>query len=375
MSKKLTREDFIERARQVHGDKYDYSKVEYKSMNDKVEIICPVHGSFWQLAQSHINGHECKKCVFERIQKNKFSNTDKFVEKAKKIHGDKYDYSLVDYKSSKEYVTIVCPEHGSFEITPNNHLAGHGCVLCNRLTTEVLIDRAKSIHGGKYDYSKVEYVNSKTKIEVICPVHGSFFQKPFGHLSGYGCPKCAGNLMHPKDKFVEMAMQVHGDKYDYSNVEYHGNKVKVEISCPQHGIFLQKPNNHLAGQGCPYCVNSLQENSIELLLENNGIKFEKQKTFDWLRNERELSLDFYLPEYNIAIECQGGQHYRPVKFFGGIEGYSQIVKRDAIKYKQCKEHGIELIYYSNFRYIPETYFSDIYTDKEKLLSKILGNGT
>lgn len=190
MKKKLTTGEFIEKAKRVHGDRYDYSRVEYKEAIGKVCIICPEHGEFWQAAREHYGGAGCQKCI------GKAKHTvESFVQKAKEIHGDKYDYSKIEYKNSKEKVCIICPKHGEFCQTPNAHLRGSGCPKCAKnvsLTTQTFIKKAKEIHGGKYDYSKAEYKRSSDMALIICPEHGEFWQRPYCHLQGDGCPKCAG---------------------------------------------------------------------------------------------------------------------------------------------------------------------------------------
>lgn len=191
-------EDFIKKARKVHGSKYDYSKVNYVDSKTKVEIICPIHGSFWQRPLNHLSGHGCKKCGELSRSESRRLTKEKFIEKAKKIHKNKYDYSNVDFVDLKTEVEIICPEHGPFMQTPHNHLMGHGCGECrklsisklNSLTKEEFIERAKKTHGDKYDYTRVNYVRSTIKVEIVCHIHGSFWQIPRSHLSGKGCPGC-----------------------------------------------------------------------------------------------------------------------------------------------------------------------------------------
>ena len=172
MTKKMTNSEFIAKARKIHNEKYDYSKVEYINNRTKVCIICPIHGEFWQTPNAHLNGQDCPKC------KGKIKLTlEKFIEKAKKVHGDKYDYSKVEYINNHTKVCIICPIHGEFWQTPQHHLKGVGCPKCYgnfRKTTEQFIEEARKVHGDKYDYSKVEYVNATTKVRIICPKHGEF---------------------------------------------------------------------------------------------------------------------------------------------------------------------------------------------------------
>ncbi len=274
--------------------------------------------------------------------------TEEFIKKARQIHGNKYDYSKVVYKNNRTRVTIICPIHGEFWQKPNDHLDGCGCNKCNRtkkLSTSEFIEKAKEIHGDKYDYSKVEYVNNKTKVCIICPIHGEFWQKPNDHLNGHGCDKCGGTKRLATSEFIEKAKEIHGDKYDYSKVEYKDNKTKVCIICPKHGEFWIRPNSHISQkQGCKHCKKSKMEDSIASILSENNVLYTYQysnKDCGWLDKQ---SLDFYLPEYNIAIECQGEQHYKSVKIWNGENGLKKRKKLDEIKEKKCKEHGINIVY-------------------------------
>lgn len=198
MSKKLTKEEFIEKAQKVHGGKFDYSKVKYTDNATKVCIICPVHGEFYQTPRGHLNGKGCRKCGIKKRSESRLSNTEEFVRKANAIHGNKYDYSKVKYKRGHENVCIICPEHGEFLQTPHNHLSGSSCPECGinnaaKLRTKSIVDfisKANVVHENKYDYSKAEYINNHTKICIICPIHGEFWQMPPSHLNGHGCPKC-----------------------------------------------------------------------------------------------------------------------------------------------------------------------------------------
>ena len=252
-------EEFIKKARQVHGDKYDYSKVEYVDSKTKVCIICPQHGEFWQKPVNHLQNKGCLKCGRERTATFHSKSLEQFLQEAKKIHGNKYDYSQVEYVNYQTKVTIICPKHGEFTQSPTAHLQGNGCPKCGnertslRMTNESFINKAKSIHGDRYDYSKVEYIDNKEEVCIICREHGEFWQKPKNHLSGYGCPICSGRKKMRTIDFVKRARQVHGEKYDYSKAEYKGNAEEICIICPEHGEFWQRAENHLRGTGCPKC--------------------------------------------------------------------------------------------------------------------------
>ena len=190
-------------------------------------------------------------------------STNDFVLRAKEIHGDKYDYSLVNYTVSSGKVTIRCNTCGcNFEQVASDHLHGKGCPNCagnRKMNTDSFIKKAMKVHGTQYDYSKVNYINNHTGVVIICPVHGEFVQLPQHHLNGSGCPKCnqernAENRLLNTEKFVLRAKQIHGDKYGYDKVVYKNSRTKVLITCPLHGDFYQMPSLHLRGAGCMKCA-------------------------------------------------------------------------------------------------------------------------
>lgn len=181
---------------------------------------------------------------------------DAFISKSKSIHGDTYDYSLVDYQGQKNKVKIICSTHGVFEQCPGNHTGGGGCNKCHgniRLTTEDFIKKATEVHGSTYSYNNVDYKNAKTKVIIVCAIHGNFSQEPYSHLSGRGCPDCSGTKRLTNAKFIEKARKVHGNEYCYKKVDYIDTYKLVTITCSIHGGFQQSPTNHLGGSGCIYC--------------------------------------------------------------------------------------------------------------------------
>lgn len=305
---------------------------------------------------------------------------DGFIAKAKEIYGDKYDYSKVKYVDMHTKVLIKCNECDTmFWQYPYSHLQGHACPYCNHrsyaYTTEEFIAKANLVHNGKYSYDKTVYKNNKTKVLITCPIHGDFYQNPKSHLQGRGCPKCGFILTKNKktmtrDEFIERARKVHGDKYDYSKVEYKGMLEKVCIICPEHGEFWQTPSNHInCLAGCPKCNNIRSEQTIINLLKENNISYEYQKKFDWLRG---MSLDFYVPQYKVGIECQGEQHFNPVEIFGGENEFKRQTERDKLKYQLCKNNGVKLMYFTliNENKLPKEYIDAIYTNKIQLLKEI-----
>ena len=271
------------------------------------------------------------------------STTEEFIKKAKKIHGNKYDYSLVEYIGCSNNVIIICPIHGNFSQQPLNHLNGAGCKKCaidkQKYVAEEFIERARKIHGDKFDYSLVEYKNTKTKVKLICKTCNKIVeQTPDLHLQGYGCKFCYGKE-RTTEEWINKAKKIHGDKYDYSLVEYKNLKEKVKIICSIHGEFEQLPNNHLSKKyGCPFCNESQGEKEIAKILTEMNIPFERQKKFEDCKNKLPLPFDFYIPSLNLLIEYQGIQHFKPVDFFGGEKSFKEIIFRDKIKLQYCNRN-------------------------------------
>lgn len=492
MGKKLTEESFIKRSKVVHGDKYDYSKVKYQGNKEKVLIICPIHGEFEKGAGDHLTGQGCRICK-GYIELNQQT----FEQRANEKHENLYDYSLSEVRNKKEKVTIICGIHGQFNQLPGNHLSGQGCPKCGRInarenqkyTKDEFIKSVKDKFQNKYDYSKVLYVNSQTKVEIVCPIHGPFKMKPNSHFNGQGCPKCGrikatlnirldylefisrARTIHSKKynyiessytdyttkmdiecdthgifsqkphshismktgcpecgiikaaennkitasefvsrfrrvhgdvydyfpdtiigatekmkincckhgefyqtptihqkgggcsscayeklgsvrkislkEFLEKSIEIHGKKYNYSNVIWENQHSKIKIECKKHGLFIQTPRNHVRGSGCPNCNASRGEAAIRLVLEEIGVEFNQQQIFIGLRDKKNLKCDFYLPEFNLVIEYNGIQHYKSMQLWGGDVAFEQGRRRDRIKEEFCKNNsiGFEVIKY------------------------------
>jgi very-short-patch-repair endonuclease len=295
---------------------------------------------------------------------NKPITTLKFIERAKKVHGNKYIYDKVNYVNAHTKVIITCREHGDFEQLADAHIRGTGCKKCylinnknKTLTTKEFIKRARQIHGLKYDYFKTNYIDHDTKVIITCGEHGDFKQTPTSHLMGCGCQKCGKinnfiNLKHTTKDFIKKAKLVHNNKYDYSKTEYpSNNKSKTIIICPEHGEFLQSPVSHIFNKsGCPICKESKGEKIIhKILLENNISHIRQAKFSDCKGKKNNLPFDFYLPQYNLIIEFDGKQHREPTGFGSGdpITTFNEIQFNDAIKNRYCCNNGIRLIRIQN----------------------------
>lgn len=266
------------------------------------------------------------------------------IRKCNEKHNNKYDYSLVDYKILKDSVKIICPIHGVFVQQLYSHMTTSGCPECNKFSKEDFIKKSNKIHNNRYDYSLVIYYNMKTKVKIICPDHGIFEQTPNSHLHNKrGCSKCTNKKWDNKI-FIEKANEIHNNKFDYSLVEYINSSTKVKIICKKHGVFEQRPALHInRQQGCPICSESKGEIKINNYLEKKKLKFKRQHRFNDCKNTFTLPFDFYLPEHNICIEFDGRQHFKPINDFGGIEQFQKTKINDGIKTRFCDENNIKLI--------------------------------
>lgn len=303
------------------------------------------------------------------------SNVAEFVRKSQKIHGDKYDYTRTEYHTAKTKVTIRCKKHGFFEITPDKHLGGGGCPTCAdefrktfgrrvrpitpSLTTEDFINKAREVHGDRYDYANTIYRRTNHKLTITCREHGDFCITPNAHLSSNrGCPVCGreekrDKLTKTTADFIKTARNVHGNVYGYHNTMYVSIEVPVLITCPTHGDFEQTPTRHIHSRhGCPKCgcYISKGERLISKLLTTWNVNFVVQHTFkNLVGDHRSLYYDFYLPTYNLLIEYDGEQHFRPVNIHGKLspdqilQTYERTVKYDHIKNEFAADHKIGLL--------------------------------
>lgn len=250
MPKRTDINELMDRMRELHGGKYAYDASSFSGTHNKMRIICPKHGEFWQTPNKHMMGRGCPKC--------------------------------------------------------------NGGV---RLTTEEFMARAKAAHGDRYDYSKAEYVNASTPITIICPIHGEFRQKPYLHIQGYGCPACGGSKRLTREEFIDKASKLHGGKYDYSKVEYVNNSTDVTIICPRHGEFRQQAQHHLNGSGCPYCKSSHMEDSVARVLDEMGISYARGYKTDWLGRQhldffiadRDVGIECQGVQHTQAVGFFGGE--------------------------------------------------------------------
>ena len=386
---------FIEKANKYHNNKYDYSKSQYINNKIRIEIICKIHGSFWQTPSRHLENKGCQKC-----RTSIFSSKEAFIKKSQQIFGDKYDYSKAIYVNNDTALEIICKIHGSFWRRPRTHTCNaggcpqcyakptlnpverakvkfnnkytytktdskvvitcpkhgiisanihehvkstYGCKECyeeaRRMSVSKFVELSNTIHSNKYDYSKVKFNNISDEVVIICPIHGDFTHSANEHVYGQrGCPKCSDRTIG-LDEFIRQSNIVHHNKYDYSKSVYRSVNHKIEIICPEHGSFWQQASYHLIGQnGCKRCttssiqnkvLNHIKEHYAEEILEGNTTVI------------KPYELDIYLPKLRLAIEVNGNYWHS----YNKLETTTQKMRHHA-KATLCQQHNIQLMQFT-----------------------------
>ena len=311
LKRRISNEDWIVRFREVHGDTYDYSDFESQGAELKSKFICKEHGLFLQAPITHSNGVGCPDCGRDKAALQRRLSQDDVLDRFREVHGETYDYSLVEYIVSQENVTIICKKHGPFEQLTHVHANGAGCPKCSRigaglkrrLTINDVLERFREAHGERFDYSEFVYRSDRDKATIICREHGPFEQSPADHWSSvHGCARCAGKNQ-TTEGVIEEFRATHGDRYDYSDFTYRGNKVHSTIICSDHGPFEQVPHAHRSGQGCPDCGKLTLQRIAEGRRLSNEVILEK------FREVHGDGYDYSRVEYtgtqnNVTIVCE-----------------------------------------------------------------------
>jgi len=222
------------------------------------------------------------------VSQELLSKTEKCILKFKEVHGDRYDYDKVVYIKNTEKVIITCREHGDFLQSPNSHKCGKGCLecgkkICSSKTTSLVIREFREFHGDRYNYDKVVYTKSSEKVIITCREHGDFLQTPTNHKKGSGCPKCVLENKQDTKGIIEVFRKVHGDRYNYNEVDYKRGDEKVIITCKEHGDFLQTPANHRQGNNCPKCK----------------VYHSYYRDREYYKDKRTILYHIFFPEYNL----------------------------------------------------------------------------
>jgi Zn finger protein HypA/HybF involved in hydrogenase expression len=270
------KEIFVEKSNKIHGNKYNYSRVNYLNNKTKVEILCNLHGSFYMRPDSHTNGQGCKRCSIDKRRNINRVNVKTFISNSIKFHGNKYDYSpsLLDYVGMRQKVSVKCNSCKTiFKQRAYAHTRGQGCPVCANnkiLSTEKFIEKSKRVHGNRYDYSNTIYTKTLGKVKIKCLGCNTLFsQRANDHLNGSGCSYCNKRIGQSPKKlstpiFIGRSKSVHGDLYNYDNVNYTLCQSKVKINCNVCGsTFLQSPLHHMNGHGCPNCAKTRYISKME----------------------------------------------------------------------------------------------------------------
>jgi very-short-patch-repair endonuclease len=370
-TRQLNTQQFIDKAKLAHGDRYLYDKVVYKKSILPVIVICKVHGEYTILPCNHISRKHpsgCPKCV------GKHKTTETFIEELKKIHKDKlYVYDKTKYVDVYTNVIVTCATHGDFEMSAPHLLKGSGCPKCvgkNKSVEELIaLVKTRLKYPDNIDFGLITKTKQKDRVKLKCLVegHGEFTRTVEGLLQGRGCPICGridrlNSTRITKDDFVTRSTIIHNGKYNYCEVIFGDCSTisdKVKIICPVHGLFKQRVSHHMRGHGCPKCVYSKGNMKIYNYLISIGTPFKAEYKFKDCKFLRLLSFDFAIfsdesfRSIKAIIEYDGEQHFRPCSMFGGEKTFIKQQIKDAIKNQYCEDHGIPILR------IPYTQFNDL----------------
>lgn len=374
-----TTDEFVARARAVHGDVYEYTKSVYTGTDVKLTITCRVHGDFEQVSHSHLSGRGCPQCRSSKIAATKRAQQlgaaeeshyhnmstkltlSDFLARAAAKHGDRYTYDTATFKDSTTKMNVVCRTHGVFSVAPAHHMQGRGCPQCRGSNIsaaksnglEWFLSECRKTHGDKYDYSAIsDYTAADRPYTIVCRKHGAFEQNGWAHKSGQGCPACgteraAAACRYTKEEYVAAAVAKHGDKYTYPG-DFNSAKGKIEVVCPTHGAFWQEATSHLQGRGCPSCakatLSSVEWDIIEYI-KSFGVDAKHAYRPAWLGGKE---LDVFVPSHNLAIEyCGAWVHNSTRNPFG--EPKSPKYHYD--KWKLCRDNGVTLLTVYDFEWM------------------------
>ena len=313
---KLTTEEFIQKAKSVHGDRYDYSKVKYVNNQTKVCIVCKEHGEFWQVPYTHLNGHGCSKCAYKVVRKRHIYSQEEIIGKIQSLFGERYSFEKVIYKSMKVPIILVCHEkdengveHGEFSMRPVNIFSSHQeCPKCSqesrirlqRKPVEKFIEEAAKVHGGLYEYYKVNYINTSTKVCIVCPIHGDFWQTPSNHLNGKGCPYCSGNAKKWNKETCEQEAHKYEYFFDFRTKSAGACNVAQRYGWLNDYKWLKKlppnPNDYDKNTKYIYAYEFVDQNAVYVGLTNSMIKRDWQH-----RNSQDSSVNRFAINHHIEI--------------------------------------------------------------------------
>ena len=344
--------NFKQKARDVHGSLYNYSKAEYKTAKQKVTITCSQHGDFEQTPSVHVGMKAgCPTCAYAK----KTLTVVEFVERATNVHNSKYDYSKVDYKSALTKVTIICPEHGDFDQTPSCHINNkQGCPSCGsnkKVTVAEFVERAKKKHdtlSTSYNYSKVlSFKSTTTKVEIICNLHGPFFMTPKLHMAGQGCKKCSSNFSYVAIAWLEHTAKTRGIQIKHAlrggeeHLKINGVVYPVDGFCADLNTVFQFSGDFFHGNPDVYAADDLNKKlgktygelyqrtkMIEALIVSQGYRLETIWEKDWLAFCKAHNLNPREPCQNPDKHYQTADEKKKINYRRGYEGYKERLTTD-----------------------------------------------
>lgn len=323
----MTFDEMVVEARSIHGYQFDYVDEKWTGVAGVVVYDCPFHGRIEQIAGDHLRGIGCRQCGFVKVGDASRMTREEFIVKAHSVHGDRYDYPDQPF-GGRTALQIVCRVHGPFKQRRGEHFAGHGCHTCGgrkRRNTEQYIADAKAVHGDRFTYEKTKFVTTTDKVIVTCPIHGDFRVGAKPHLYGNGCLECSGLRRRTTQEFIAEARKKHGDRYDYSLVEYVNSNVDVTIVCASHGPFVQKPVYHLVNVvGCPTCTYSVSRPETSWL-DDLGIDTSLRQARIRLQG-KSRSVDAFDPSTNTVYEFWGSWWHGDPKVFPP-DGVHRVAKK------------------------------------------------
>lgn len=361
---KLSQEQVLEQFKEVHGDAFDYSKVVYVDTHTPVEVYCKKHDfTFSTSPKEHKKGTRCYRCGREaQIQKAKKSD-DIFIKQMFELYGDNYDVSGMNYINTKTDIEVVCKKHGKFEKKPCELLEGKACDKCSKRANtkstnkDIFIEEARKVYGDKDDYTKTDIISARDTIQVTCTKHNLTFDKSIStYLLGWGCPKCSAENYRklraiPKEDYYRRANEAHGNKYTYNN-DYITSAHAITFYCKEHGRQRRNSYEHLRGAGCRKC-------------DSFGNRQDKLTKQGYIRTANGRVTELYL------IKCKDDREtfYKIGKTFRGIKSrfsgkllpyeYEIILTHESDAGEIWDLEELLHLKFQEFRYNPKKYFAGV----------------
>jgi hypothetical protein len=343
---------FLSKTRKKHGVRFEYDRSSWKNSGQSVSIKCQMHGWFKQKIFDHLRHSGCFECAKKSM--NTLLPLEELMASFRKAHGDRYSYDKVDYKGTKETITIVCQVHGDFRQKPAQHMMGNGCQRCSkryRWNTEEFINNSREVHGNKFTYDRTEYLGALASVTITCPHHGDFQTQPARHIQfKNGCPHCNSRRLKSPERFIQDATARFGDRYDYSLVKYVNSSTPIKIICKRHGIFEQPPswhlNNAIGCQQCSYNVSSKETAWLDSLNLPSTVKRQTKVLIDGRRR----NVDAVDNSTRTIYEFWGDWWHGNPKFFASDDvhpkakkTYGELYRETLAKRRAIKRAGFKLV--------------------------------